>query len=122
MGDEDRVVVVEIAIAHAGAGDMRLRVVAGQFHDAFVAGHHAVDGQREALEHRLRPEPGKDMRRGAAFVIAALRAHVMEARGVRHVHFHHLVEPRRGGTVFEQGHLGAVVQLDDMVQDRVGSI
>jgi hypothetical protein len=41
------------------------------------------------------------MRDRAAFMIAALRAHMVEARAIGHVDFHALVEARRRRAVFQ---------------------
>ena len=61
------------------------------------------------------------MRHRPPFMVAALRADVVEARALGNVDLHHLVEPRRCGAVFKHGQLRALFQLHAMVQDRVRS-
>ena len=94
-------------------------IIARQFDHAFVARQHAVCGQREGLEDRFRPEPREDRRGGAALVVAALRADMVQLAGIGNFDFHHLVEARRSRTVLEDRHLGPGIDLDDVVQDRV---
>ena len=119
MGDEHRVVVMEIAVSHASTCHMRHCVVTGQLDYAFVACQHTVLGQCKAFESAFLSQTGKDMRRRAAVVVATLRAHVMEDTGVRNIHFHAFVETRCGRAVLQQRHLGPCIYADHMVQNGI---
>ena len=80
------IVVVEravVAVAERRARDMRDRLVAGDIRSICIrsGSSDAVHRQGEALvDARLRRQPGEHVRDRAAFVIAALRADMMEAR------------------------------------------
>ena len=120
MGDEDGVVMVKIGIPQRGTGHMGHGIVAGQLDDGLVAGELAVDGEREALEDALLAEPGEDVGGGAALVVAALGAHMVEGTAIGHVHLEHLVEPRRRRPVFQKRQFGPLLDPHQMVQHRVG--
>ena len=122
MGDEDRVVMVEIAISDAGARHMSRGIVARELDHAFVARQRAVHGDGEALEQRLGPQTGEDMGRGTALMVAALCAHMVETRGVGHLDLHHGVEARGGGAVLQKRDFGTFVELHNMVQHRIRSL
>ena len=59
------------------------------------------------------------MRDRPAFMITALRTHMVKGGAIAYVDFHDLVETRSSRTVFKQCQAGAFVQLDNMVQDRI---
>ena len=122
MCDEDRIVVVKISIPDTSTGDMSHRVISGQFNNALVARQNAVLCQREALERTLLPQAGKCMRCRATFMVAPLRAHMMEYTGVGDIHFHDLVESRRRGSVFQNGDFSSCINTDNVVQDRIGCL
>ena len=56
----------------------------------------------------------------APFVVAPLRAHVVQRTAIGHVHFHALVEPCRRRTVFQNGERRAAFHPHNVMQDRVG--
>ena len=119
MHHENGIVVVEVAVSHRGARDMRLRVVAGQFDEGLVPRQPAVRGEREALEAALFTKAREDMRHGAAFVVATLRPDVVKGCTVGHVDLEALVETRGCGTAFKDRGFGPLLQLDQEMQDRV---
>ena len=53
-------------------------------------------------------------------LVAALGADVVEGSTVSHINLHHLAQPRRGGAIFKERQIGALVDADHMVQDRIG--
>ena len=119
MGDEHRVIMVEITVAHGRTCNMGHRVVTRQLNEGFVTGQLAVCSQREGLQHRVRPQPRKKMRHSAPFVVASLRADVVERAGVGNVDFHALVEPCRSRAVFKHGQFRTLFHAHDKMQDRV---
>jgi hypothetical protein len=94
-------------------------VVAGQLHHVFVAREHSVGRQRKGLVGRFRPQPREHVRHGAAFMVAALGADMVEGRAIGHVDLHALVEPRGGGAVFQHRDLRPRLHPHQVVQDRV---
>ena len=122
MGDEHRVVLMEIPITHSGPRHMRHRVITHQFDHTFIACHHAVGGQGKGFEEALRPQPGKNMRGRLSLVIAALGTDMMKPCAFGHIHLHHLVEPCSGGAILEKGNFGLGVKLDHMMQDRIRNL
>lgn len=120
MGDEHRVVVVEIrAVAHAGTGDMRIRAVPDDIHHHFIARQHAVHGKREALEQAFLADTGKDMRVHPALMIAALNANVVKARAIGDIDLQHTVQTPRRCTALKQRKIGAFIHLYAMVKNNV---
>ena len=119
MGDEDRVVVVEVAVPDAGAGHMRHRLVAGELDHVVVAGQPAVHRQRERLEQALPPEPREERGRRPPLVVAPLGAHVVEGGAVRDLDLGDRVQPRRRRPAFEQREIGARLEPDQVMHQRV---
>ena len=101
---------------------MRNRVVAGQLDHAIVARQHAVDRHGEGSERRFSAQTGKDMRSRAAFMVAPLRADMVEGRIVSNFNFQHLVETCRSWAIFQQRQFCPCIQLDAVVKDRIGSV
>ncbi len=122
MGDENRVVMMEVTIADAGTRHMGRGIIAGELDHAFVAGQRAVHGNGEALEQRLAAETGEDMCCGPALMIAALCPDMVEARVVGHFNLHHGIEARSGGAVLQKRHFGVFFELHDVVQHRIRSL
>ena len=122
MGDEDRVVMVKHPVAHSRTGHGGHRVVAGQLDHAFIAGQHAIGSQGEGFERAFSTKPGEDMRRRAPLMVTALGADMVEAGPICDIDLHHLIKPRSRRAVFGEGDIAALLDLDHMMQDRVGTL
>ena len=59
------------------------------------------------------------MRHRPAFVIASLRADMVERTAIGHVDLHALVEPRRCRAVLQHRQFRTFFDPDDVMQDRV---
>mmetsp|Transcript_18144 Transcript_18144/g.28189 ORF Transcript_18144/g.28189 Transcript_18144/m.28189 type:complete len:595 (-) Transcript_18144:429-2213(-) len=122
MGDEHGVIVMKVTVANTGPSHMSDGIVARQLDHAIIAGEPPVHGQRKAFEGAFGAQTGKDMGRSMAFMIPALRPHMVEGCRISHVNFHHLVEPRGSRAGFQHGQFRARIQLDHVVQNRLGGL
>ena len=124
LGDDAGIaaMVKIIAITNRRTAHMRRDFIPEDFDHTFIARQHAIGGHGKGFECRLSTQPGKDMRCSSAFMIATLRADMVEPGAIGYLDFHHLVEPRRGRAIFQNRQFSPCIKLDAMVQYRIGSL